>query len=107
MDITTLAFIAFHVIKWIKGGVGPGSDKSTKVDNKGDAAAMQQVVKVLEAQEEELGNMYQISTSYKDDAYGEQLVKEANMMQMRPMHVTMMQQHSGLLAQQPPDMEDL
>jgi hypothetical protein len=51
VDITTLAFIAFHVTKWINGGVGPGSEKSNMVDSV----------------QEELGNKYHISTAFKDD----------------------------------------
>jgi hypothetical protein len=67
VDITTLAFIALHVTKWINGGVGPGSEKSNMVDNNSDTAAMQRVVKVLESVQEELGNKYHISTAFKDD----------------------------------------
>lgn len=78
-----------------------------QVHHKGDTPAMQQVVRVLEAWKEELRNTYQISTSLKDDALSKQLVKEANMMLMRPMHVTMMQQHSGLHAELPLDTEEM
>jgi hypothetical protein len=92
VDITTLAFIAFHVTKWINGGVGPGSEKSNMVDNNSDTAAMQRVVKVLESVQEELGNKYHISTAFKDDDRGEQLVNVAAMLQMHPVHVAMMHQ---------------
>ncbi len=107
VDITTLAFIAFHVTKWINGGVGPGSEKSNRVDNKGDIAAMQRIVKVVESLKEELGNKYHISTAFKDDDRGEQLVKVAAMLQMRPVHVAMLQQHSGMPAELPPAAEEL
>jgi signal transduction histidine kinase len=80
--------------------------RPAQVDNKGDTAAMQQVVRALEAWKEER-NKYQISTSFKGDAHSKQLVKEANMMQMRPVHVTMMQQHSGLHAELPLDTEEM
>ncbi len=61
------------------------------VDNNSDTAAMQTVVKVLEYLQEELGNKYHISTAFKDDDRGKQLVKLAAMLQMRPVHVAMMQ----------------
>jgi hypothetical protein len=55
------------------------------VDNNGDTAAMQRVVKVLESVQEELGNKYHISIAFKDR------VKVAAMLHMRPVHVAMMQ----------------
>jgi hypothetical protein len=51
--------------------------------------------KVMESWKEELGH---ISTAFKDDDRGEQLVKVPAMLQMRPVHVAMLQQQSAVLS---------